>query len=99
MTEAVDNTEQILDVRKVVILRLDRRIVVAIGTCFLSCLLMCAVTFAFAVHVARQQGQDFCDLLGTYDQVYREHPPTTETGRTLAQQVHDLVARLECANS
>ena len=92
-----EDTARIVASRKVVLIRIDRRIVVAILMCFLSCVLMCVMTFVFTVRVAREGVHNFCDLLGTYDQVYREHPPTTETGRTLAQQIHELVERLECS--
>lgn len=95
------HTESIGDVNvtRVVVTRLDRKIVYALGTCFLSCLLMCALTLIFAAHIAgtgKHNAQNFCSLVQTLDGSYESQPPQTATGKLVAGEIHTLIIRLGC---
>lgn len=81
---------------RVIVLRLDRKVAYAIGACFMSVLLMCVLTLVLSVTLSERNTRNFCSLLGTYAQVYRDQPPTTETGRTLAVEVNGLIEKLGC---
>lgn len=52
--------------------------------------------FLYANHAASQEGQNFCALVGTFDQAYRDTPPTTPTGRAVAAEMHHLYMSLHC---
>jgi hypothetical protein len=49
-----------------------------------------------AAVATRQQTQLFCTLMKTLDGAYQATPPTTETGKNVAKEVHQLVIGLGC---
>lgn len=46
--------------------------------------------------IDRESNRRWCALLATYDEAYRESPPVTETGRTLATEVARLRTQFGC---
>ena len=49
-----------------------------------------------AERTARDNDKRWCSLLGTMDTAYQENPPTTATGRQLAQDIHGLHESFQC---
>lgn len=62
---------------------------------FASMLLLTGFNIWYSTYVsnraARQSARNICPLMETLDNVYRELPPTTDTGRVVAAEIHDLV--------
>lgn len=99
-----------VDVQHVVVTRVDRRVVYAILVCFLSCVLVAGATLLYVTHsnnaaVARadmaaaradRSARNFCDLMQTLDSSYSAQPPSTATGRLVANEIHALVVKLGC---
>lgn len=53
-------------------------------------------SFAYANHVSTRDVQNFCALVRTLDQTYRDVPPTSPTGLTVAAEIHQLYLQLHC---
>jgi len=49
-----------------------------------------------AEQIDRESNRRWCELLGTYDDAYRDSPPVTETGRTLGYQISRLRTEFGC---
>ena len=52
-----------------------------------------------AERTARENDQRWCSLLGTMDAAYQQNPPTTPTGRKLAQDIHGLHEGFQCGKT
>lgn len=44
----------------------------------------------------RESNQKWCGIIGTFDAAYRAQPPTTDTGRLVASQMHQLSLDYGC---
>jgi len=49
-----------------------------------------------AEQIDRESNRRWCALLSTYDEAYREAPPVTKTGKTLATEVARLRTQFGC---
>jgi hypothetical protein len=50
----------------------------------------------YANRVAQESNRNWCSLVNTLDDTYRQQPPTTPTGRQVAAEIHALRVRLGC---
>jgi hypothetical protein len=50
----------------------------------------------YANSVARQSNRNWCSLVANLDDAYHQQPPTTELGRKIAADMHNLRVRLGC---
>lgn len=53
-------------------------------------------TIWYANHVARESDRNWCSLISTLDDTYRQQPPRSPTGRQVADEVHALRIRFGC---
>lgn len=71
-------------------------VVIAIGMMFATMLVMTALNIFYADHLNRQSNNNFCDIVVTVNDAYRDNPPSTDLGRKLQQNYADLERRLQC---
>lgn len=50
----------------------------------------------YANNVGRATDRKWCEVIGTLDQAYTQHPPQTDAGKQFAVEIHALHARLGC---
>lgn len=63
---------------------------------FISMLLSTGLTIWYAHQVGEETGRKFCSIVVRLDDTYRAHPPETETGREIAEDMARLRADLHC---
>lgn len=63
---------------------------------FITCLLLTVGSLIYANNVARKSVQQWCNVVVTLDDAYRQAPPQTPTGKKLAAEMHDLRVKLDC---
>lgn len=63
---------------------------------FISCLAMMAGSLIYANSVARESAQQWCSIVITLDDAYRQTPPQTAVGQNLASEIAQLRQSLEC---
>lgn len=72
----------------------------AMGYAGLLALVLTVVLFIttiwYANHVARESNRNWCALISTLDDTYRQQPPTSPTGQQVAAEFHALRLRLGC---
>lgn len=69
----------------------------------ITAVIVMVICIVFTIHTgndaeryARRQAQLLCAMLVTLDNAYHSATPTTEVGRHLAQDVHNLRTSLDC---
>lgn len=60
------------------------------------CISLTGASLAISLAVARNAVRQFCDIVVTQTDSYRQTPPTTDAGRNLAGKFETLRERLEC---
>lgn len=50
----------------------------------------------YSVDTAREGDRKWCSLVATLDDAYRVTPPSTETGKLVASQIHQLRMDFDC---
>jgi hypothetical protein len=50
----------------------------------------------YANKVARDSEEKWCAIITSLDDAYRQQPPSTDTGRRIAAEMHELRASLKC---
>ena len=72
----------------------------AVTAVVVSCLLVSVVGVTYTKkttdHAVHKSEQNWCDIIRTLDDAYRQTPPQTEAGKNLAKQMHELRIRFEC---
>lgn len=68
----------------------------AVVVAFIACVSIAFGSVAYANHVQRDSDRKWCKLVGTLDDAYREQPPTTPTGKNVADSVAQLRHDLGC---
>jgi hypothetical protein len=61
-----------------------------------SLIALIVIGFVWVSHSDRQRARDICGLITTLDDSYRDTPPTTPTGRKVADELHAYRLRLDC---
>lgn len=51
---------------------------------------------AEAEHRNQQRAREICGLISTFDDAYRDNPPTTDLGRHIAAEMHTYRVGLGC---
>jgi hypothetical protein len=75
---------------------MTRRVWVALVTVFITCLAMNVGSLIYANNVARRSAQQWCSVVITIDDSYKDVPPQTPVGKKLAGEMHELRTKLEC---
>ena len=77
-----------------------RRGLIAIACSVLVTFMLSVVLAFYFAHQSYQRSlqneRQICGLIVTLDDVYRQTPPTTETGRNFADQLHTYRVALGC---
>lgn len=68
----------------------------ALVVVFISALVMTVVSVQYANYVDRESNTRWCGLMTTLDNAYTAQPPTTETGKTVAAEIHKLRNEFAC---
>ena len=63
---------------------------------FVSALVMTLVAVVYANYVDNRSNQRWCGIVSTMDEVYREEPPTLDTGKRLAEEIKKLKNDFRC---
>lgn len=53
-------------------------------------------SIVYANSVERQSNRNWCSLVTNLDDAYRQQPPTSDLGRKIAADMHNLRVRLGC---
>jgi hypothetical protein len=61
-----------------------------------SVLALAIAAFVYTNHAVSAEGQNFCALVDTFNQAYRDTPPTTPTGQVVAAEMSRLYQKLHC---
>lgn len=61
-----------------------------------SCVLTAALSMAYSSYAAAEQGKSWCDLLETFNRAYQDTPPTTPTGKKIAEGIEQLYRDINC---
>lgn len=80
-----------------------RDLVYVLLVVFVTSIVLAAVNVIYTNHVAAQSEQrnqerarEICGLISTFDDAYRQTPPTTELGRHIAAEMHAYRVGLGC---
>ena len=68
----------------------------AIGLGVISTMLAVGVNISYTKHSVTTSDQKWCSLLLTLDEAYGKTPPTSETGRKVADEIHRLRVSNRC---
>lgn len=71
---------------------------VKIGLIVLSYVAMAVSGILYTNWVDRRSNQQWCAIINTSDEVYKQHPPQTEPDQRIAKEMHELRIRFECDN-
>lgn len=63
---------------------------------YVSMIGMTIACLVYTNHVAQKSGQQWCEIVTTLDDAYKQVPPTTPVGVKLATEMHRLRAGLHC---
>jgi hypothetical protein len=63
---------------------------------FASMFALTAVSLGYANYVANESSRKWCELVVTLDDTYTQTPPSTPSGRKVAQEIHNLRNSLKC---
>lgn len=68
----------------------------ALAAVFLTLMLAVALNVIYTNRVAAQGNKQWCSIIVTLDDSYRKTPPTTETGKKIAADMHRLRSQFKC---
>lgn len=72
------------------------RVWYAIVVAFIACVVVALASVFYASQIQRESDRRWCSLMTNLDDAYRATPPQTDTGRSVAAEVHKLRAELGC---
>jgi hypothetical protein len=64
-----------------------------------SCLLVGLFAVVYARHESHEANRKWCKLVVTLDDAYRRTPPSTESGKRVAAEIHNLRSEFQCPRS
>jgi Flp pilus assembly pilin Flp len=74
----------------------NKAVIYALILTLIAVLAVGAMSIVYANHVATASNRNWCSLVVTLDDAYRQQPPQSDLGRKIAADMHQLRARLHC---
>lgn len=63
---------------------------------FVSIFAVVSINIAYTAIAIKRDEQAWCDLVRGLDEQYAQTPPTTDSGKTFAKNIHTIVLKFEC---
>jgi hypothetical protein len=73
-----------------------RWVIYALIASYLSGIVVTVSTFIYANYVDNKSNHAWCSVIITLDDTYIKTPPTTDAGRNVALNIHNLRRTFEC---